>query len=234
MQRDYNNRDFEQFVKQNADQYRMFPSENVWQGINNALHTRRRWYGLGLALLLLMTGTAVTLVMVSTPANKQVSKNNIISEMAPVSHDNDGQAVEHTPITTKPVPANPEFDDAVDNSTASLNVVLLKRQDAIFPAIPISNERTIAQDVAEPLAVLTQTNIVSIESPAPISNSKVITTSIYPPLSSLATSIPGLPEMEIPTTVIAGSSKMTTTEDVAKTELPVEIGAGDSILTILV
>ena len=78
MQRDYNNRDFEQFVKQNADQYRMFPSENVWQGINNALHTRRRWYGLGLALLLLMTGTAVTVVMVSTPANKQVSKNIII------------------------------------------------------------------------------------------------------------------------------------------------------------
>ena len=45
-----NNRDFEQFVKQNADQYRMFPSEKVWNGIHNSLHTRRRWYGFGLTL----------------------------------------------------------------------------------------------------------------------------------------------------------------------------------------
>jgi hypothetical protein len=62
-----NNRDFEQFLKQSADQYRMFPSENVWKGIDKALHTRRRWYGLGLALLLLLTGTGVTLVMLTTP-----------------------------------------------------------------------------------------------------------------------------------------------------------------------
>ena len=65
-----NNRDFEQFLKQNADQYRMFPSENVWRGIDNALHTRRRWYGLGLALLLLLTGGGVTWVMLTTPSVK--------------------------------------------------------------------------------------------------------------------------------------------------------------------
>jgi len=51
------NKDFEQFVKQNADQYRMFPSEKVWKGINNKLHARRQWYGWGLVLLLLTTGS---------------------------------------------------------------------------------------------------------------------------------------------------------------------------------
>ena len=71
MESNYNNRDFEQFVKQNADQYRMFPSDKVWVGIDKALHTRRRWYGWGLAFLLLLTGAGVALVMLTTPGNKQ-------------------------------------------------------------------------------------------------------------------------------------------------------------------
>jgi hypothetical protein len=66
------NRDFEQFVKQNADQYRMFPSEKVWKGIHNRIHTRRRWYGLALAFLLLSTG-AVTWVMLVNPSSKKQS-----------------------------------------------------------------------------------------------------------------------------------------------------------------
>jgi hypothetical protein len=70
MEENFNNRDFERFVRENADQYRMFPSEKVWNGIDNALHTRRKWYGLGLALLLLLTGAGVSLVMITTPATK--------------------------------------------------------------------------------------------------------------------------------------------------------------------
>ncbi len=71
MQKDFHNSDFEQFLKQNADQYRMFPSEKVWQGIDKTLHTRRRWYGLGLAFLLMLTGAAVTWVMVTTSSAKK-------------------------------------------------------------------------------------------------------------------------------------------------------------------
>lgn len=70
MENRFNNRDFEHFVKQNADQYRMFPSEKVWDNIHNTLHTRRRWYGIGIALLLI-TVTAVTLVMVNPPEKNQ-------------------------------------------------------------------------------------------------------------------------------------------------------------------
>lgn len=70
MESNYNNRDFERFMKQNADQYRMFPSENVWKGIHNSLHTRRRWHGLGLVLLLLTSAT-VTWVMLMTPSSKK-------------------------------------------------------------------------------------------------------------------------------------------------------------------
>jgi len=72
MQNRFNNNDFEQFVKQNADQYRMFPSDKVWGNIHNTLHNRRRWYGIGLTLLILSAGV-VTWVMLNTAGkNRQV------------------------------------------------------------------------------------------------------------------------------------------------------------------
>ncbi len=84
MEKNFNNRDFEQFVKQNADQYRMFPSEKVWKNIHHTLHTRRRWYGIGLALLILTAGT-VTWVMLNPSV-----KNNAALSYKPgvVSHNN--------------------------------------------------------------------------------------------------------------------------------------------------
>ncbi|MBA2328874.1 MAG: hypothetical protein H0V91_04575 [Flavisolibacter sp.] len=45
MQRNYNNEDFEQFLKQSADSYRMRPSDKVWKGISNSLSERRRKIG---------------------------------------------------------------------------------------------------------------------------------------------------------------------------------------------
>ena len=79
MESNYRNSGFEQYIKESADQYRMFPSDKVWKGINNTLHTRRKWYGAGLAFLLLLTGTAVTWVMVSYP----VSKNQQVAIQQP-------------------------------------------------------------------------------------------------------------------------------------------------------
>ncbi len=64
-------------VKQNADQYRMFPSDKVWKGINNAVHTRRKWYGLWLGFLLLVTGSAVSWVMTIYPSSN--NQNSIIA-----------------------------------------------------------------------------------------------------------------------------------------------------------
>lgn len=61
------NRDFEQFLKQNADQYRMYPSEKVWKGIYHSLHGRRRWIALGLSLFTL-TIVSVTWIMLSSPS----------------------------------------------------------------------------------------------------------------------------------------------------------------------
>ena len=78
----FDNRDFEQFVKQNADQYRMFPSENVWKGIHNSLHTRRRWFGVGLAFLILTTGV-VTWVMLGSYGKNNNLTSTSLKKVAP-------------------------------------------------------------------------------------------------------------------------------------------------------
>jgi hypothetical protein len=77
MENRFNNRDFEQFVKQNADQYRMYPSEKVWKNVHYNLHTRRKWYGLGLALLILTTGV-VTWLITGTGKKEQIAANNSV------------------------------------------------------------------------------------------------------------------------------------------------------------
>jgi hypothetical protein len=56
MQRNFYTDDFEQLLRQKADQYKMYPSDHVWKGVHNALHTRRRWYWAGMAILLIGAG----------------------------------------------------------------------------------------------------------------------------------------------------------------------------------
>src|SRR5215469_762727 len=36
--------EFEQLIRDKTEQYKMYPSENVWKGIHNSLHTKRRWF----------------------------------------------------------------------------------------------------------------------------------------------------------------------------------------------
>jgi len=80
MENRFDNQDFERFIKQNADQYRMFPSDKVWKGINNTLHTRNRWYGIGLSLLILTTGVVSWVMLTNSSKNRP-----IVSSLPPVS-----------------------------------------------------------------------------------------------------------------------------------------------------
>ena len=97
MQRNFDNKDFEQFLKQNADQYRMYPSEKVWKEIHNSLHSRRRW-ALGIASsLLLITGAIVTWMMVLNPGS---DKNIVAVQKTAVVNP----AVEKAPLVESTIP----------------------------------------------------------------------------------------------------------------------------------
>jgi len=73
MERQFNNGDFEKLVRDNANQYRMYPSEKVWKGIHSALHTRRRWYGLTAVIMFLLTGSIVSIIIYNDNPGKNKS-----------------------------------------------------------------------------------------------------------------------------------------------------------------
>jgi hypothetical protein len=78
MERQFNNGDFEKLLRDNANQYRMYPSEKVWKGIHSALHTRRRWYGLTALVMFLLTGSIVSIVVYydKPGQNNQIEQKN--------------------------------------------------------------------------------------------------------------------------------------------------------------
>jgi hypothetical protein len=75
------NRNFEQFIKEGADQYRMYPSEKVWKGVHNALHTRRRRWIIGFTVLLFVGGiTSLTFINTNNPEENTIAANTVAAE----------------------------------------------------------------------------------------------------------------------------------------------------------
>ena len=72
MERGFYNDDFEQLIKQKADQYKMFPSDNVWKGIHRSVHPRRKWYWLGFLLFLAGVGY-YSMVELMSPTNRKIA-----------------------------------------------------------------------------------------------------------------------------------------------------------------
>lgn len=147
MENRFNNRDFEQFVKQNADQYRMFPSEKVWNGIHGTLHTRRRWYGIGIALLLI-TVTAVTFVMVNNPG-----KNQTIAD-APITRPDKIASLQNKPTEVFIAPAK--------NSNKNNSSAVVKNQPSILLADVAIQPKT---DFTETLIANADENTIELVSP---------------------------------------------------------------------
>src|SRR4026207_1304329 len=84
MERQFNNGDFEKLLRDNANQYRMYPTEKVWKGIHSALHTRRRWYGLTAAIMFLITGSIVSIFIYNGRPGKNGSQE---SKIATITND---------------------------------------------------------------------------------------------------------------------------------------------------
>ena len=106
MERNFNN-EFERFLKENADQYRMYPSAKVWNGIYNGLHTRRKWFGLGI-ILLLFTGSLVTVLVTRSPKETGLSINKPVSvEKRLAPHSQIAAPDKHIVENTFPVNLSP-------------------------------------------------------------------------------------------------------------------------------
>jgi len=166
MENRFDNKDFEQFVKQNADQYRMFPSEKVWEGIHQTIHTRSRWYGIGLGLLILTTGV-VTFVMLTTAGkNKPVAATlPEISNQQPVSVKE--QKPEMVMVATKSTAEKTSFITAPDK----LHKTIYLTDDAVTTIpeqTPVSEATALVVKDISPVVEKAET------APAPELTTKVI------------------------------------------------------------
>ncbi len=80
MDRNFYDNDFEEFLKQKSDQYKMYPSDRVWNNVYSSLHGRKKWWALGFTLFFigmgLLAGRHILLSdynRIATQLNKETS-----------------------------------------------------------------------------------------------------------------------------------------------------------------
>ncbi len=178
MESNFSNRDFERFVKQSADQYRMFPSEKVWKGVNSVLHTRKKWYGVWLSVLLLLSGGAVTWVMTSYPSTDRpvktslINKNSNLPKSPAVVQNIDNLFTLDKPAVVSSSVATVQEDPIIPGFASPLTreyrrLPEISNDIAVFPTVDmLSTDNSLFN--ADPLSafVLPQENVIAEKFPA--------------------------------------------------------------------
>jgi hypothetical protein len=157
MENNLHNRDFEHFLKQNANQYRMYPSERVWKGIYSSLHTRRRWLWFGLSLLGLSIAS-VTWIMLTTPASRtqaSLSPENTINyteqvydkTVTPVAAKKAAPSLDYSENTASEIPflINYSTTDKPDIIVSGAPEVLTMTEAVQEEDIILSNKKVITE-----------------------------------------------------------------------------------------
>jgi len=94
MERNYYTEGFENFLKEKTDEYKLYPSEKVWNNIQQKLHPRRKWPYLTAALLLLGIGMGTKLAIDDWNLNPLTTIDNT-NIPADINHDLSRQAPEN-------------------------------------------------------------------------------------------------------------------------------------------
>lgn len=102
MERNFYNEDFEQYLKQHADQHKMYPSDRVWNNINNTLHPRKRWLTFGLLFLLVTSAVFIGREAALDKYRKAIAN---INKDLPITTTENASTDQRNPIVTEPVSA---------------------------------------------------------------------------------------------------------------------------------
>ena len=146
MERDFNNDDdFELFLKQKADQHKLFPSDKVWRGINNSLHPGMRWVKIGGSLLI-----ATALVFIFQETNFRGSSNaSIKQKLLNSSSTALNSVVAEQPGGKAPVTSfqtmtfnNVKDEIAVTEKAGSFQLLLVNSLPAVLPKVIAINNGT--------------------------------------------------------------------------------------------
>jgi hypothetical protein len=123
MKRNFTNENFEDFLRQNADDLRMRPSKKVWKGISSHLNQRRRRVGfaIGAFLLALSTFAYLTVENSSSQFAETISAGKAKAAVKPVEKEttqNNAQTIDSR-STTSTTLSNNTLRPKVDNAFSS-------------------------------------------------------------------------------------------------------------------
>ncbi|WP_205508647.1 hypothetical protein [Longitalea arenae] len=161
MERGFYNEDIEELLKEKADQYKMYPSDKVWQGIHRSLHPNRKWYWFSLILFLSAVGyyTFIEFITPST-ANRAISGNNA-STTANTSTDNSTSTANTKAVI---VPFGNPKQSATNDNTKQGNFILN----------PDYNEATVTRIEQPVITAVTATPDVASLHPVVNSNAAMV------------------------------------------------------------
>jgi hypothetical protein len=164
MERNFYTDDFERLIRQKADQYKMYPSDQVWKGIYKSLHGRGRWRWAGLAILLLSIGVYTGNYYLSDkPAAKLA--NNIQSSISATTEFPEHQFTPErwiNPITKAGV-ANNNVQQSTAVNTIARNSQLLIADNGITTAYSTENSQIIINAAPEAFISNTESEAINVD-----------------------------------------------------------------------
>ena len=144
-----NDREFEQFLRENADNHRLYPSEEVWYNIHARLHPSKRW---PLTALLLLAFTAGSITWLSNSDRSTASAT--IKNVSPATEKVFAAKQTQTPISIS-IPAE---ITTISTSTAEAltPTTIIESDKNLTNAASVSpmetnesNNATVAKTIAE-------------------------------------------------------------------------------------
>lgn len=148
MERRFDMSDFEQSLKDHADQFKMVPSKRVWNGIYNNLHPGSKWPSITIAILFLFTLITISKLNNSPTQFRDVENNskndnttNIIVSQDASSH----QAISEKDISDQKISKKDE-----DVTSAPAPGTVKSENKMSLPGLSasknFSNQRTVEQN----------------------------------------------------------------------------------------
>ena len=156
-----NDREFEQFLKENADNHRLYPADSVWESIHARLHPKKRWPLTALLLLAFTTGSitwfgpgersiesvrrtdkveaAVSIVKQSDAPDfasdftQELTSSEAETEVATLAKtDAFSVAPTEAPTESSPIPAS-QVEPAVAETAASVSTTAITPNEPSYP-----------------------------------------------------------------------------------------------------
>lgn len=145
MENEFYTDEFEQLLKEKADQFSMYPSKRVWHSIYNNLHPSRRWPSVVISLLFissliligyLNTGENTITRQINTSTVNSIANEQITAPSSNINNDN--QDYSYSKAEQQPKQQyNNAFADVITNETDFYNYTVVKSNRPAYLNTPV-------------------------------------------------------------------------------------------------